>query len=146
TIAAAGWTIGDLRTDIDHRNRLTAISTNAFISLGKIPQISVLITGDIRYPGTRTLSALATPLDAILLSGGIAKTGSLRNVQLVRGDQTRNIDLYSIIAQGVGDTLGTLRDGDRIFVPPLQTTVAVAGLVRHPGIYELKDGDTSATT
>lgn len=145
-IAAAGRTLGDVRADIERRVSQTYISTNAFISLGQIRQISVLITGDIRYPGNRTLSALATPLDAILVSGGIAKTGSLRNVQLVRGDQTRNIDLYSIITQARGDTVGTLQDGDRIFVPPLQTTVAVAGLVRHPGIYELKDGDKSITS
>src|SRR6185437_13219253 len=36
-------------------------------------------------------------------------------------------------------SIGTMRlaDGDRIIVPPLGPTVAVAGLVRRPGIYEL---------
>ncbi len=38
-----------------------------------------------------------------------------------------------------------LADGDRIAVPPLGRTVAVAGLVRRPGIYELPAGATSMT-
>jgi len=142
-IQASGRSLGDFRADLERRVAQTYISTNAFISLGEIRQISVLITGDVRSPGTRVLSALATPLDAILLSGGIAKTGSLRNISLVRGNQTRTIDLYSIITQGDAVALGTLQNGDRIFVPPLQNTVAVAGLVRHPGIYELKNEETS---
>ena len=102
-----------------------------------------MVTGEVRAPGTRILSGLASPLDAILLSGGIAKTGSLRNVALIRGNQTVPLDLYGLLLQGASPNIGSLRNGDRVYVPPLQKTVAVTGYVRRPGIYELRAGETS---
>lgn len=142
-ISAAGRTLAEFRTDVERRVARTYIDTNVYISLGQLRQISVLVTGDVRAPGMRVLTALATPLDAILSAGGIAKTGSLRNVVLMRGNQTRTLDLYSIIADGNAVNLGFLENGDRIFIPALKNTVAVAGFVRHPGIFELEDGESS---
>src|SRR5579871_948158 len=84
-IPAAGRTLGEFRTDVERQVARTYISTNVFVSLGNIRQISVLVTGEVRAPGVRTLSALASPIDALLISGGIAKTGSLRNVVIIRG-------------------------------------------------------------
>ncbi len=139
-IPAAGRSFRDVRENLEAAVAQAYISTNAFISLGEVRQISVFITGEVRAPGLRVLNALATPLDAILLSGGISKTGSLRNVTLVRGRQTIPMDLYSILTQGTLPDIGGLRNGDRIYVPPLQDTVAVAGYVRRPGIYELRAG------
>lgn len=139
-IEAAGRTLGDFRNDVQRRVSQTYISTNAFISLGQLRQVSVLITGDVHSPGLRVMSALATPLDAILASGGIAKTGSLRSVVLMRGNETRAIDLYSVLTSNDGINLGALENGDRIFVPAIQNTVAIGGLVKHPGIYELGRG------
>jgi protein involved in polysaccharide export with SLBB domain len=139
-IEAAGRTLADFRSDVERRVGQTYISTNAFISLGQLRQISVFITGDVRSPGLRVVSALATPLDVILASGGIAKTGSLRSVVLMRGNETRTIDLYSVLTTQDGINLGALENGDRIFVPAIQNTVAVGGLVKHPGIFELSKG------
>jgi polysaccharide biosynthesis/export protein len=139
-IEAAGRTLGDFRSDVERRVSQTYISTNAFISLGQLRQISVLITGDVRSPGLRVLSALATPLDAIFASGGVAKTGSLRSVVLMRGSETHVIDLYSVLTSNDGINLGALENGDRIFVPAIQNTVAIGGLVKHPGVYELTKG------
>jgi protein involved in polysaccharide export with SLBB domain len=141
-IPASGRTLGEFREDLESQVSQAYISTNAFVSLGEVRQISVLITGEVRAPGLRVLNALATPLDAILLSGGIAKTGSLRNVALVRQNRTIPIDLYAMLTRGTFPNLGGLRNGDRIFVPPLQDTVAVSGFVRRPGIYELRAGQT----
>jgi polysaccharide export outer membrane protein len=139
-IQASGRSFGNLRENLEEQVARAYISTNAFISLGEVRQISVLITGEVRAPGLRVLNALATPLDAILLSGGIAKTGSLRNVALIRGRQTIPIDLYAILTQGALPDMGGMRNGDRIYIPPLQETVAVTGYVRRPGIYELRNG------
>lgn len=136
-ISAAGRTFGDFRNDLERQVSQVYLSSNVFVSVGQIRQISVFVTGEVRAPGMRVLNGLATPLDAILLSGGIAKTGSLRRVALIRGNQTINIDLYGLLMQGTLPNIGGLRSGDRIYVPPLQNTVAVAGYVRRPGIYEL---------
>lgn len=57
-VEAAGRTLGDFRTDLERRVAQTYISTNAFVSLGQLRQISVLITGDVRAPGVRVLTAL----------------------------------------------------------------------------------------
>jgi protein involved in polysaccharide export with SLBB domain len=142
-IQAGGRTFGQFREELDRQTAQTYISTNAFVSLGQVRQIAVFVTGEVRSPGTRIVSGLSTPLDAILLSGGVAKTGSLRNVTLIRGNQSRVIDLYAILTQGNAPGLGTLQNGDRIFVPPLGNTVGVAGTVRRQGIYELRSGTAS---
>ncbi len=144
-IMAAGRSFGDFRRDLKELVSRAYISTQVFVSLGELHQFSVVVTGDVRSPGPRIVNSLATPLDAILLSGGIAKTGSLRNVQLLRNGTRRIIDLYSIIAQGSAGGLGRLMDGDRIYVPPLGPTVGIAGYVRKPGIYELAGGAAGAS-
>lgn len=136
-IQAAGRTLDEVRSAVEAQVARAFVSTKVFVTVGDVHQLSVLVTGEVRTPGMRIVSALASPLDAILLSGGIGKTGSLRNIQLIRGGVVRLIDLYSVIAQGRGANLGGLRDGDRIYVPPLGATVAVAGSVRRQGIYEL---------
>ena len=81
-VMASGRTFGQVRADLAEEVAHDALSTRAYISLAGSRQISVLVTGEVYAPGLRTLSGLNTPLDAILLSGGIRKTGSLRNVVL----------------------------------------------------------------
>jgi protein involved in polysaccharide export with SLBB domain len=143
-IPAAGRRFGDFRDDLEARVAQAFVQTNAFVSLSEIRQVSVLVSGEVRAPGVRILSALSSPLDAILLSGGVNKTGSLRNVTVQSGGNSRNIDLYSVLTGNGANTLGTLHDGDRIYVPPLKNTVAVAGHVARPGIYELRGGDVAS--
>lgn len=136
-VQAAGRTFGQVRHDIQAVIAKDALSTKAFVSLAQTRQISVLVSGEVNAPGVRTLSGLNTPIDAILLSGGIRKTGSLRNIMLVRGGRRMRIDLYSVLADGSMTEVGNLTDGDRIEVPPIGATVGALGLVNRPGIYEL---------
>ncbi len=136
-IAAAGRTFGEVRSEIAQRVSRAQIGTQAFVSIGTVRQVAVLVTGEVAAPGLRTLTGLNTAVDALLLSGGIKKTGSLRNVILVRGGRRTRLDLYSLIATGAPSSLGALTEGDRIIVPAIGQTVAVAGLVKRPGIYEL---------
>ena len=70
-IAAAGRTFGEVRSDISQRVARLMIGTQAFVSIGTVRQIAVLVTGQVASPGVRTLTGLNTPVDAILLSGGI---------------------------------------------------------------------------
>jgi protein involved in polysaccharide export with SLBB domain len=106
-------------------------------------QISVLVTGAVNNPGQRLVTGLSSVLDAILISGGVSKTGSLRDVRISRGGHQYNVDLYGVLAGSGSSSTLRLADGDRIFVAPLGRTVAVAGLVRNPGIYELPKGQSS---
>jgi protein involved in polysaccharide export with SLBB domain len=138
-ISASGRTFGEFRSLLQRQVAQGYLSTDAFVSLGDARQISVFVSGEVRAPGVRNLNAFATPLDAILVSGGVSKTGSLRNALVIRSDQTIPIDLYSVLTPAEGTKIPTLRNGDRIMVPPLKNTVAISGFVRRPGIYELED-------
>ena len=144
-IVAAGRTLGDVREEISRREARSQLGAQAFVSVGTVRQVSVLVTGEVAAPGVRTLTGLNTPVDAILLSGGIKKTGSLRNVILERGHRRIRLDLYSLIGAGSFASAGGLTEGDRIIVPAIGQTVAVAGLVKQPGIFELAPGASAIT-
>ena len=144
-IVAAGRTLGDVREEISRREAKSQLGAQAFVSVGTVRQVSVLVTGEVAAPGVRTLTGLNTPVDAILLSGGIKKTGSLRNVILERGHRRIRLDLYSLIGAGSFASAGGLTEGDRIIVPAIGQTVAVAGLVKQPGIFELAPGASAIT-
>lgn len=142
-IPASGRTLGSFRQDLEAAVQRAYVATQVFVSLGRVRQVSVLVSGEVNNPGTRTLSGLASVVDALLLSGGVRKSGSLRNVQLERAGRRYVIDLYSVLSGRGTGTLMRLADGDRIVVPLLGPTVAVSGLVRRPAIYELPSGQRS---
>ena len=141
-IAASGRPLGEVRAELSARIAAQFLNTKSFISLTTVRQISVLVTGEVNVPGMRTLTALNTTLDALVLSGGIKKTGSLRSVYIVRGTRRIPIDIYSIINRGTASSVGALTEGDRIVVPPIGKTVAITGSVPHPGIFELAGGSS----
>ena len=76
---------------------------------------------------------------ALARAGGIRRSGSLRNVKIISGGSTRSVDLYGLLGIGAPPSV-RLRDGDRIIVPVIGDTAAVAGSVSRPGIYELRGG------
>lgn len=119
------------------------IGVEANISLGPLRSIRVFVLGDAFRPGSYSVSALSTITNVLFVSGGIELTGSLRNIALKRGGETvTELDLYDFLLRG--DTSGDLRvqPGDAIFVGPLGPTVAVAGDVRRPAIYEIESERT----
>ena len=65
------------------------------VTMGELRSIQVYIVGEVNAPGTYTVNALSTVLSALVAAGGPAKTGSLRNVQLLRdGKVVGTIDFY----------------------------------------------------
>jgi protein involved in polysaccharide export with SLBB domain len=145
-VAASGRSLGAFRQDVVAAVRRTFVSTEAFVTVGRVRQISVLVSGEVGSPGMRTLTGLSTPVDAVLISGGIKKSGSLRSVRIIRGGRSFTVDLYSVLTGQARASSMALTDGDRIVVPPLGRTVAVAGWVRRPGIYELAAGRKAIAT
>lgn len=142
-IAAMGRSFGSFREDVEAAVHRAYVATDANVSVATVRQISVLVSGEVNNPGQRTVSGLSSVVDALLLSGGVRKTGSLRNVRIQRAGHEYVVDLYSVLTARGGAAQMSLLDGDRILVPPLGRTVAVAGLVRQPGIYELPSGQSS---
>lgn len=144
-IPAAGRRFGDFRRELEARTETAFLGTDVFVSVGSVRSISVAVLGEVEKPGLHRLTGLSTVLDAIGLAGGVRKTGSLRRIRIQRGGDIFWLDLYELLMTGmIARDLGIF-EGDRIFVPPLGPTVAVAGRVKRPGIYELAEGQGSVT-
>ncbi|MDB5371232.1 MAG: Polysaccharide biosynthesis/export protein, partial [Roseomonas sp.] len=137
---AAGRTLRELRADIGARVAQELGGSEAFVSVGQVRQIGVFVAGEVVRPGMQSLPALASALDALALAGGVRKTGSLRAIRIEGPNGRRIIDLYSVIAGEDGNPDLMLREGERLVVPALGATVAMAGEVTRPGIYELAAG------
>jgi protein involved in polysaccharide export with SLBB domain len=135
-IPAAGRTIGQVRISIEAAAE-NLLNTTPYVSLSNVRQIGVLVVGHVKRPGRQTLTVFHTVLDALMEAGGIEKTGSLRQVKLVRDGRSTQIDLYALLLHGSSAIDLQLRDGDRIIIPSIGPTVAIAGEVKRPGIYEI---------
>jgi polysaccharide biosynthesis/export protein len=144
-VAAGGRTFGDFRIDMVNAVRKAYVGTQTYVTVAQLRQVNVMVVGQVNIPGMRAMTALSSPLDAILVSGGIQKTGSLRNIQIVRGGTSIRYDLYDILTQTGQAKQILLQDGDRIVVAPLGPTLAIVGWVRKPGIYELPPGASGMT-
>jgi protein involved in polysaccharide export with SLBB domain len=108
-------------------------------SIAQTRAVQIYVVGHAVRPGTYTLSAMSTLLNAVFTSGGPDTTGSMRNIQLKRGAQTiSNFDLYDMLSKGDKSSDVTLRDGDVIYIPEVGPLVALTGSVKQQAIYELK--------
>lgn len=135
-VAATGNTIGHIRNILQsHAQQLH--DTDVYVSLAGVRQINILVIGHVKKPGRKVLTVFHSVLDALIEAGGIDKTGSLRQIKLIRGGRSTIIDLYGLLLHGSDNMDLSLRDGDRLVVPPVGPTVAVAGGVKRPGIYEI---------
>ncbi|MFQ5984001.1 MAG: SLBB domain-containing protein [Alphaproteobacteria bacterium] len=142
-IPAAGRTFGDFVQELKARTGTAFIGTEVFVSLGRLRAISVMVLGEVETPGVKQLTGLSTLVDALAVSGGIKKTGSLRRIRVVRDADMYWFDAYDLLFTGDFDRPLTLMEGDRIVVEPIGATVAIAGEVKRPGIYELAEGQDS---
>lgn len=145
-IAAAGRPLGEVKTEVEAAVAATHLQTQAFLSVSSLRRVGVLVLGQVTRPGRRELPAYATALDALLAAGGVLPDGSLRAIRLTGpGGTAVTIDLYDLLTRGEGAATALLPDGARLVVPPIGPTVAVAGSVKRPGIYELPPDAASLT-
>ena len=113
------------------------------VTLGRLRAVQVFVVGQVRRPGSYTVSSLSTLVNALFASGGPSKRGSMRRILLRReGKDVTSFDLYDLIAFGDKTKDVQLLSGDVILVPPVGRLVAIAGSVNVPGIYELKEHET----
>jgi protein involved in polysaccharide export with SLBB domain len=138
-INISGLSFGDARALLTERVTEQMIGVRASVTLGELRSIRVFVLGDVQQPGSYTVSGLSTMTNALLASGGVTPIGSLRDVRLMRNGATiGTLDLYTLILRGDTSSDARLQPGDVILVPPIGPTVAIAGEVRRPAIYELR--------
>jgi polysaccharide biosynthesis/export protein len=144
-IMVSSMTFVEARNAIEQRVAKQLIGTRVSVTIGDLRSIRVFVWGEAKKPGSYTVSGLSTMTNALFVSGGVKKIGSLRNIELKRnGRLVTTLDLYDLLLHG--DTSGDrqLLPGDVIFIPPIGNTVSVDGAVQRPAIYELKSEKTVA--
>lgn len=115
------------------------------VSISQVRPVQIYVVGHATRPGTYTLSAMSTLLNALFTSGGPEPTGSMRNIEVKRGGKVvTTFDLYDILLKGDKSRDITLQDGDVVYVPQVGPLVALTGDVKRPAIFELK-GDATVS-
>jgi len=110
------------------------------VTIARLRTVRAYVVGDVQRPGAYDISSLSTPLNALYAAGGPTSVGSLRIARHYRGKELiREVDLYDFLLRGVRPDTDRIEDGDTILVSPVGRQVAVAGMVKRPAIYELKD-------
>ena len=108
-------------------------------TLGQTRTISVNVMGEVKVPGTYTLSAFSTVFHALYMAGGINDLGTLRSIKVVRqGKQISVVDIYEFILHGRLAGNVRLADNDVIQVGPYECIVEIGGRVKRPMAYEMR--------
>lgn len=136
----AGLTLSEAKDLVSEAFASLRVGVKTVVTLGDIKNIQVMIVGEVIRPGSYTVSGFSTLINTLYNTGGLKKTGSLRNITLKRGGITVSVlDLYDFLLHGDTSKDAYLKQGDVIFIPPIGKTVGVAGQVNRPAIYELKN-------
>jgi protein involved in polysaccharide export with SLBB domain len=144
-IDVAGQRYSVVKMDIESRVSRQMIGVHASVSMGETRTINVFVLGGARYPGSYTVSGLATVTTALFAAGGVQAIGSLRNIQVKRqGETVRSFDLYDLLMRGDSSNDIKLLPGDVVFIPPVGPTAMLDGEVQRPAIYELKPNESVA--
>lgn len=139
SVKVAGVKYRDLQDYL--KKAVSKIFTNFDLtaSVSQTRAVQVYVVGHAVRPGTYTLSAMSTLLNALFTSGGPDNFGSMRNIQVKRGGVTvTSFDLYDMIVKGDKTRDIALQDGDVIYIPEVGPLVALTGNVKNPAIFELK--------
>jgi protein involved in polysaccharide export with SLBB domain len=115
------------------------------VALGQLRSIQIFVLGSARQPGAYTVGSLSTLVNALFASGGPSATGSMRHIQLRRGNRLlAEFDMYDLVQKGDKSHDVPLLPGDVIYIPPIGAQIAISGNVNEPGIYELRAQTTVA--
>ncbi|NQT46236.1 MAG: SLBB domain-containing protein [Candidatus Omnitrophica bacterium] len=124
------------------KGKLSKHYSNLYISvsMGRLRLIEVFVLGEVVKPGSHSLSALSDIFHTLYIAGGPKKMGTMRRIQFLKdGGEAKVVDLYDILISGRKITDCKLESGDTIFVPPIGGAVGIAGSVKRPAIYEIKE-------
>ncbi|MDD4993933.1 MAG: SLBB domain-containing protein [Paludibacter sp.] len=104
--------------------------------------IMVNVFGEARITGGFSISALNSAFNALSAAGGPTAIGSVRAIQLIRGNSRKTIDLYDFMNDPAAQFKFDLQNNDIIFVPVRQKQVSIEGAVKRPMDYEMLANET----
>lgn len=121
-------------------------SSSIELTLGQTRTVTISVIGEVKVPGTYTLSAFSTIYNALYMAGGPNDIGTLRNIKVYRGGRLLStVDVYDFLLNGhlTGDV--RLQDNDIVTVGPYEALVNITGKIKRPMFYEMKRSESAAT-
>ena len=144
-IHVAGLTVAGAQSKIRGTLGSRYASSSLKIGVGQTRSIMVNVMGEVKAPGTYTLSAFATVFHALYMAGGISDLGTLRNIKVFRGGrQVTVVDVYEYILNGRLAGNIRLQENDVIVVGPYECLVGIQGNVKRPMFYEMRPTESVA--
>ena len=145
-VHVAGLSVTAAQSKIRSRLGSYYSSSDIKVTLGQTRTIMVNVMGEVKTPGTYTLSAFATVFHALYMAGGISDLGTLRNIKVYRqGRLISTVDVYQFILSGRLAGNVRLADNDVIQVGTYDAIVDITGRVKRPMAYELREDESLAT-
>lgn len=121
-------------------------SSRIRLSVGSTHSILINVMGEVKKPGTYTLSAFSTAFNALYSAGGPSDLGTLRNIKVYRHNKlVSRIDVYDYLQNGRLSGNIKLADGDVIVVGAYDCLVNVTGKVKRPMYYEMTAKESLGT-
>ena len=145
-VQVGGLTVAAAQSKLRNTLGSRYASSNLSLTVGQTKTIMVNVMGEVRVPGTYTLSAFATVFHALYRAGGTNDLGTLRNIKVYRqGKLITVVDIYEYILNGrlAGNVM--LHDNDVISVGPYECLVGITGNVKRPMFYEMREDESVAT-
>ena len=76
-------------------------SSKIKLTVGQTKTIMVNVMGEVKAPGTYTLSAFASVFHALYMAGGTSDLGTLRNIKVFRNNKlVTTVDIYDYMLNG----------------------------------------------
>ena len=145
-IHVSGLTVAGAQSKIRSTLGSRYASSSLKISVGQTRTMMVNVMGEVKAPGTYTLSAFATVFHALYMAGGINDLGTLRNIKVYRGGKLITVvDVYEYILNGRLAGNVRLHENDVIVVGPYDCLVSIHGFVKRPMFYEMRSSESVAT-
>ena len=145
-VQVSGMTVAQANAQL--RSTLGARYSNSQIRLtvGQTRTIMVNVMGEVKAPGTYTLSAFASVFHALYMAGGVNDLGTLRNIKVYRNSQLiSTVDIYDYILNGRLTGNVRLAENDVIVVGPYDCLVNITGKVKRPMFYEMRRNESVGT-
>jgi protein involved in polysaccharide export with SLBB domain len=142
-VYVAGMTVTQANSTIRKKLGSRYQSSDLRLTVGETRSIMVNVLGDVKLPGTYTLSAFASVFHALYMAGGVTDLGTLRNVKVYRNGQLLSvIDIYEYLLNGRMSGNVRLNDNDMVLVGTYDCLVNVTGKVKRPMYYEMNRNES----
>ena len=145
-VKVSGMTVAAAQSHIRSTLGSRYSSSQLSLSVGQTRSMTINVMGEVKVPGTYTLSAFSTVFHALYMAGGINDIGTLRNIKVFRnGRQITVVDVYEYILNGRLAGNIRLMENDVIVVGPYECLVGITGNVKRPMFYEMRPTESVGT-